>query len=378
MAVGDLNTPAQWPRHTLRLASVVRRALESRGVGEPARHVLVVASPGTLPLTHTLVKNEPFTAEEVAKIEAFAAEEGFELWHRPDRPVENLTSKILRWPQDELERFYARSPLKLGPTTDDSPFFFNFYKWRALAQPATYSMLGYDRTLATGQIVLVIMLLQAVVMSALLILLPLRRVPRVTGGTALQRGAFLLYFAALGTGFILLEISLIQRFVLFLGYPTYSLTVVMLSLLVSTGVGSLVTGRVDSRFASRLPLRLVALALLAGLLVVGAPRVFERLLGAPLALRIAVSIALLAPLGFVLGGFFPLGIRMAERVNPRLVPWAWAVNGCATVIGTLVAVIAGMSASFTAVTVIAIAVYVVGVSALLGAGRGSAWGAGAP
>ena len=137
MAVGDLNSKGQPPRHTLRLASIVRRALENRGISEPARHVIVVASPGGLPLTHTLVKNEPFTAEEVAKVEAFATREGFELWHRPDQPVENLASKILNWSPSELERFYARHPLKLGPTTDDSPFFFNFYKWRTLAQPAT-------------------------------------------------------------------------------------------------------------------------------------------------------------------------------------------------------------------------------------------------
>ena len=313
--------------------------------------MIVVASPGGLPLTHTLVKNEPFTAEEVAKVEAFAEREGFELWQRPDRRVASLVSKILRWPPRQLEQFYASHPLKLGPTTDDSPFFFNFYKWRTLAQPATYTQLGYDRTLATGQIVLVIMLVQAVVMSALLILLPLRRVPRATGGTLLQRGALLLYFAALGTGFILLEISLIQRFVLFLGYPTYSLTVVMLSLLVSTGIGSLLTERVNSRFelapaaAARWAWRCSRACSCTG-----RPLVFAQLLGAPLALRIAVSIALLVPLGLVLGGFFPLGIRIAERANPRLVPWAWAVNGCATVIGTLVAVIAGMSSSFTTVT----------------------------
>ncbi len=370
MAVGDLNSEDQPPRHTLRLASIVRRALEQRGVKDPARHVIVIASPGGLPLTHTLVKNEPFTAEEVAKVEAFATQEGFELWQRPDRPVGHLVSKILAWPRGQLEAFYENSALKLGPTTDDSPFFFNFYKWRTLAKPSTYSQLGYDRTLATGQIVLVIMLAQAIVMSALLILLPLRRVPRATGGTLIQRTGLLLYFAALGTGFILLEISLIQRFVLFLGYPTYSLTVVMLSLLVSTGVGSLLTERVTSQFERGLPLRLLGVAAIAGVLVYGAPFVFAQLLGAPLALRIAVSIGLLAPLGLLLGGFFPLGIRIAERANPRLVPWAWAVNGCATVIGTLVAVIAGMSSSFTIVTLIALCAYAVGVFALLISERG--------
>ena len=371
MAVGDLDLPDdQLPRHTLRLASIVRQALERRGVAKPAQHVVVVGSPGWRPLTHTLVKNEPFTAEEIEKIAAFAKRERFSFWHRPDVEIPNPAARILLWPRDRLASFYAAQPLKLGPISDDSPFFFNFYKWRTLAQSATYARLGYDRTQATGQIVLAIMLLQAVVMSGLLILLPLRRVPRATGGTLLQRTALLLYFAALGTGFILLEISLIQRFVLFLGYPTYSLTVVMLSLLVSTGIGSLLTERVTSRFELRLPLRLVGLVVLAGLLVYGAPLVFARLLGAPLALRIAVSIALLVPLGLVLGGFFPLGIRIAERANPRLVPWAWAVNGCASVIGTLVAVIVGMSSSFTTVTVLAVGVYTAGVLALLISERG--------
>jgi SAM-dependent methyltransferase len=371
MAVGDVNSRERPPLHTLRLASIVRRALERRHVAEPGQHVLIVASPGLIPLTHTLVKNEPFSAEEVAKLEAFAAREGFELWHRPDRVERTLAAKLLTAPRRDLDRLYATHPLRLDPTSDDSPFFFNFYKWRTLAKPSTYAEVGYDRTRATGQIVLVVMLAQAIVMSALLILLPLRSVPRATGGTFSQRFAYLLYFAALGAGFILLEISLIQRFVLFLGYPTYSLTVVMLSLLVSTGIGSLRTARVESRFEARLPLRLLLLAAVAAALVYGAPFLFDRLLGAPLPLRIAVSIALLIPLGLVLGGFFPLGIRIAERANPRLVPWAWAINGCATVIGTLVAVIAAMSTSFTLVTVAAICAYAVGVVSLFLAEQGT-------
>jgi hypothetical protein len=172
-------------------------------------------------------------------------------------------------------------------------------------------------------------------------------------------------------GFILLEISMIQRFVLFLGYPTYSLTVVMLSLLVSTGLGSLASERVQGRLAAALPLRLLLLLALAGAWLLAAPAVFAAVLGAPLAARVAVSVALLVPLGLVLGSFFPLGIRMAERTNPKLVPWAWAVNGCATVIGTLVAVMAGMTWSFTAVTLVAMAVYAAGVGALWAAERGA-------
>jgi hypothetical protein len=369
MAVGDLQTEDQPPRHTLRLASIVRKALEDRGVAEPWRHVMIVGSGGGLPFTHTLVRNEPWTDEEAAHMEAFLRVEGFDFWHRPDRIGPRQASRILTWDRATLERFYATHPLDLEPTTDSSPFFFNFYKWGTLARALASESLGYDRTLATGQIVLVVMLVQSVIFAALLILLPLRRVPRVEGGGRAQRLAYLAYFAALGMGFILLEISMIQRFVLFLGYPTYSLTVVMLSLLVSTGVGSLATERVRGSLAGALPARLAALLLLVAAWLAAAPRIFDALLGAPLAARVAVSVALLAPLGLVLGSFFPLGIRMAERTNAKLVPWAWAVNGCATVIGTLVAVMAGMTWSFTAVTLIAMAVYVVGVSALWAAER---------
>jgi predicted membrane-bound spermidine synthase len=364
MAVGDLQSATQPPRHTLRLASIVRRALEDRGVAEPWRHVLIVGTGGGLPFTHTLVRNEPFTPDEIARMARFAAEEGFDVWHRPDQPGATLASRILSWDASRLATFYANHPLDLEPTTDASPFFFNFDKWRTLAREAATEPLGYDRTLATGQIVLVVMLAQSVLFAALLILLPLRRLPRAETGAPQRRLAFLAYFAALGAGFILLEISMIQRFVLFLGYPTYSLTVVMLSLLISTGVGSLLSERVREPLAAALPARLAALVLLVGAWLVAAPAVFDALLGAPLALRIAVSIALLVPLGLVLGAFFPLGIRMAERTGRSLVPWAWAVNGCATVIGTLLAVMAGMTWSFTAVTLGALVIYALGVTAL--------------
>ncbi len=369
MAVGDLQSEDQPPRHTLRLAGIVRRALEGRGVAEPWRHVMIVGTGGGLPFTHTLVRNEPWTDEEVARMARFLGAEGFEFWHRPDRPGGSLASRILAWDAPTLERFYALHPLDLEPTTDASPFFFNFYKWRTLARALATEELGYDRTLATGQIVLVVMLLQSVVFAALLILLPLRRVPRSEGGSTAVRAAYLTYFAALGMGFILLEISMIQRFVLFLGYPTYALTVVMLSLLVSTGLGSLASERVQGNLAAALPARLAALLVLVAAWLAGAPRVFAALLGAPFAVRVAVSVALLAPIGLVLGSFFPLGIRLAERTNAKLVPWAWAVNGCATVIGTLLAVMAGMTWSFTAVTLVALCVYALGVTALWAAQR---------
>lgn len=373
MVVGDVNTPWESPRHTLRLASIVRRALEERGVREPSRHVIVAASPGVVPLIHTLVRNEPFTDAALEPVDRFVGEQGFEYWHRPGRTLETLASQILSWAPQRLETFYARHPLNLRPTTDDSPFFFNFYKWRTLLADVSSARLDYQRAYATGQVVLLVMLVQSSLFAALLILLPLVRVPRMGGGTALQRAAWLAYFSALGAGFILLEISFIQRFVLFLGHPTYALTVVLLSLLVFTGIGSWLTDRARDGFTEKLPARLALLVVLVAAYLVVVPRILDALLGAPIAVRVAVAIALLAPLGLVLGGFLPLGVRVVERTNPQLVPWAWAVNGCATVVGTILAVIGGMTWSFTAVAMAACAIYAAGVLALLGAeGRAGA------
>ena len=369
MVVGDVVARGEAPRHTLRLASIVRRALDERGVAEPGRHVAVVASPENVPLVHTLVRNEPFDEAELAPLDEFVESRGFVYWHRPGRRFDTRVSQILTSPPAQLDAFYARHALNLRPTTDDSPFFFNFYKWRTLLGDLAGARLSYQRAYATGQIVLLVMLVQSSLFAALLILLPLVRVPRSGGGTALQRAAWLAYFSALGAGFILLEISFIQRFVLFLGYPTYSLTVVLLALLVSTGVGSWLTDRVRSGFEEKLPSRLVLLLAMVGAYLVAVPWIFDALLGAPLAVRIAVAISLLAPLGLVLGGFLPLGVRVLERTNRQLVPWAWAVNGCATVVGTILAVIGGMTWSFTTVALAACAIYAAGVAALVAAER---------
>ena len=360
MAVGDYVTDTEPARHVIRLALIVRQALRKRGIKDIAAHVAILGSAGTLPFTHTLVKNEPFTDAEVYALEDFAGKEGFHFYHHPKGKPGRVPSLILNWSDRDNERFIATTPYNFTPATDDSPFFFNFYRWRDLLNPATYSALHYSRTLATGQVVLGVMLLQSIVFSALLILWPLSRVPRPAGAGRARRAAFLFYFASLGLGFILLEISFIQRFVLFLGYPTYALTVVMLSLLTSTGVGSLATVGVRDHVQA-LPRRLAWLVSLAGAYLVMVPHVFERFLGAGLAVRIAISVALIAPLGFVLGSFFPLGIRIVSRHSPRLVPWAWAVNGCCTVVGTLVSVAAAMQWGFTVVAMSALTIYAFGV-----------------
>ena len=146
---------------------------------------------------------------------------------------------------------------------------------------------------------------------------------------------------------MLFEISLMQRFLLLLGYPTYSLSVMLFSLLVFLGWGSFLSRRWVGRERLVLPLAVAAIAVFAAPLHVRAARRQKRARsGAPLASRVSITVALLAPLGLVMGVFLPLGVRQAAAIHEDLVPWAWGINGCASVTATVLAVVLAMEHGF--------------------------------
>jgi hypothetical protein len=168
----------------------------------------------------------------------------------------------------------------------------------------------------------------------------------------------LLYFAAIGLGFMLLEISLIQRFVLFLGYPTYSLSVVLFALLAFAGAGSLAIGRVDN--PSR-PLR-IALALataLIGASAVGLEPLLRAAIGLPFALRVAVAILVLAPFGLLIGVAMPSGLSRLQRLDPASIPYAWGVNGITSVVASALGVTLAIHFGFSGVSLVAALCYAV-------------------
>jgi predicted MFS family arabinose efflux permease len=177
------------------------------------------------------------------------------------------------------------------------------------------------------------------------------------------------YFASLGLGFILIEIVFIQRFSLFLGYPVYSLSVVLFTMLLSSAVGSLIAGRFGSRRS--LPAILLALAAVLVVYALALPPVLEAARGAGIASRILLAVAVIAPLGFVMGMPFPSGIRRAGQESKELVSWAWAVNGGASVFGSTVCVLISMARGFTASFVAGTVVYLLALclSILLGEAR---------
>jgi hypothetical protein len=356
-----------------RLALTAREALSRRGVADPAAHLLRVGQtkPADTPdagvmgaaLSNLLVKKTPFTPAEIGRIRAFAAANGFELTLVPGETAGSPLATLVNAPAGALERALGEQPFALRPVTDDRPFFYHVLPWRGLFRGVAvfWELPGSS----TGQIVLLMMLGQALLLGGALILLPLRRIDR-SGLTRRQTTAFLLYFLSLGLGFLLIEISFVQKYVLLLGYPTYSLSVTIFSLLLFAALGAWLSRRGfgrPRRFLIRLLAATLACVALELLLL---PWVRAGLLAAPLAARVAATSLLQLPLGLCLGMYFPFGIELLRRFAPALVPWAWGVNGVASVASAVLAVMLAMSFGFSAVALVASLVYAIGTLALLG------------
>lgn len=336
------------PRETLKLCATAVAALEQLGVAEPARHVVVLALGR---IGNVIVKRSPFTDEDLDAILRVAQAQGFTFLYAPGALGSNEFSEMLGMQdRDAWQRNY---PFDVTPATDDRPFFFQFGRWRDLAAFRH----GWSESLLvlSGRLVLLTTLAQAVVLSILLLILP---TVRADGGTRIRGRAWvLLYFAAIGAAFMLVEISMMQRFTLFLGHPVYAIASVLAVLLVAAGFGSSLT---SSRLMARVPSALLfasiaALCFAYGLLL---PVIFDALLGLSLAGRIGVAIALLVPLGVLLGMPFPLAVASLHGQGAgSALGWAWAANGCASVIGPLLAVMVAMDYGFDAVLALAAAAY---------------------
>jgi hypothetical protein len=224
-----------------------------------------------------------------------------------------------------------------------------------------------------GERVLLLLLAFAVLLAAVFLLLPFFFV-RDTWVRLPRKGLSAVYFSAIGLGFFLFEIVLIQRLILFLGYPTHSLTVTLMSLLIFVGIGALLTGRIreDKR---AIPWLVGAITVLTAFYLWGLPLVTDALLDLPLAARVVITFALLAPLGICLGMFMPFGVHAVARLSPyprEYVAWGWAVNGFFSVIGSVVTTILAMTFGFRVVLVVAFVIYLVALASLRGLMRAAA------
>jgi SAM-dependent methyltransferase len=361
LAPGGVISFSRWfaspPLEVLRVVSLASEALRREGIGDPSGDVLVVrTNPDDTFLTSLcsiLIKPTGFAQDEIARMRAWAKQMGFLIAYAPDDAALGVSPNDFHGLLGRRSaEFVASYPYDISPVHDDRPFFFSsvpLIPWLAARLGLGHSQVGAQH-LGLGAQTLLISLIVTAASTALIFLLPLlahgRRDARPRAARPPRGFAWALYFAGLGLGFILVEIVLVQRFGLFLGYPAYSLSVVLFTMLLSSGVGSLVSGRWTS--AAALP-RIVG-AICAAILVyaIGLPRLLYATFGVSTPLRILVAIAAIAPLGFLMGMAFPTGLRRAGLQSKGLVSWAWAVNGAASVFGSTLTVLLSMTYGFNA------------------------------
>lgn len=350
---------------TARYIVTARDALADVGVEDPARHLLVagfLTDAGDL--STIVVKRTPFTAAEVAGFaDALALQgEAAVTFHAPGADLgDGLLTRLASGSADEVDAIVASHSKDITAVTDDAPFFWHFSPFGDVLRDILEPISVTDPEDAVGERVLLLLLGFAALYAGAFLLAPFLVVRR--RWTALPaKGSSAVYFAALGLGFMLFEITMIQRLSAFLGYPTYSLTVTLAAILVSTGIGALLSRRAIGRERVVVPALIAALAVLTVFYQFGLPPVTDALLDRGLAVRVVVATAALVPLGLVLGVFMPLGLGQVRRLGTSgeaYVAWAWAVNGFFSVIGSVLTTVLSMTFGFRSVQFGALAVYVI-------------------
>jgi len=374
LAPGGILCVTRWlqvpPSEGVRLMSLATATLEGLEVTHPEQHMAAIRSFQTITL---LVKESPFNRQDIATVKDFCDKLGFDVVYFPGIDPADLNrynvlphevyheafTSILS--ASERETFLAGYAYDISPPTDDRPFFSHFFKWSQA--PYIWQSLGktWQPFGGAGYLIVAALLLSAVLASAILILLPLHFRPREKRGQSQAvipgvRWQLFIYFSALGLGFLFIEIPLMQRFILFLDEPTYAFAIVLFTIFVFSGLGSLLS----TRLAKVLPQVIFGLGLLAFLYPLLLPYFFEALLGQCLLLRVVVALGALAPLSFLMGVPFPSGIRIMGTLSPDLVPWAWGINGCVSVVSSMLSLMIALSVGFSWVLVAAGCAYLVG------------------
>lgn len=352
------------PGEMYRLVSLARQALRQAGIDNPRDHMIVIRNPdndvkpgvGTM-----LLSKAPFTQSDVSTVEAICRRMQFDITltptHSADPVFETLASG------KDADAFIASFPINVAAPTDDNPFFFHMLRLRDFLR-GLYTYQESTEFNMKAVYVLGVLLASMLVLTLLCIVVPLI----LTSGRQSLAGQtpLFVFFGAIGLGFILVEISQMQRLIVFLGHPTYGLTVVLFALLLSSGIGSLLSGRLigdGSRWRSLVPLAaLLAVILAFGILT---PPLIRALAPATTPIRIAAAIGILLPLGLFMGMPFPLGMQLANRRSPGLTPWLWGINGMTSVLGSVLAVAIALAAGIAASFWMGMTCYAVAAAALV-------------
>ncbi len=353
-------------RTSLKIAASLAQTLRNNGVSDVDKHLAAIKSWGTLSF---VLKKTPLTPEETENIRSFSARMLFDPVLLPDIVKEERSRYNLL--EDESLFTYldaivsGRQPQLLSdydfhilPANDNKPYFSRFLK------PGTFKKLrdtfGTETMpfLELGYLIVWVTLLQSAILAFLLIILPLLRLSRKGG----NKTPTLVYFAALGLGYMFAEIIFIQRFILYFGHPVYAISAAISTMMIASGIGSLYSERLpDALKASRMSTLIIALLLFIYMLVF--TPILTTTIQLPLALKVITAFVLLAIPSFFMGIPFPAGIRILYRSQEDYIPWAWGINGCLSVIATSVATLIAVEGGFSAVMIMAVMCYLIAFAA---------------
>jgi spermidine synthase len=365
---GGLLSITRWaqipPRDSLKLVATVIAALESSGAADAADRLLMIRGWQTSTL---LVKNGPVTTGEVQRLREFCAALSFDVVWFPGIRAEdvNIYNQLpAPWYFDGVQAllgpdradFTAAYAFDIRPATDDRPYFQNFFRWPVLTEAWRAKDRGGMALLEAGYLLLVTTLVQALLAGLLLILLPLVLFAPLARTHRRVRWQVFAYFTGIGLAFLFVEIAFLQKLMLLVHHPTVALSLVLATFLLGAGAGS--------AWSSRVPVarsRILLSGAVVGIVLLGAlyGAAFDALIGElaawPTPARALVAAGLLAPLAFCMGMPFPLALR---ELDEPLVPWAWGINGCASVVSAALATLLAVDFGFSVVLWIALALYV--------------------
>jgi spermidine synthase len=372
LAPGGLLAITRWlklpPRDSLKLFATALEALRQSDVRDPEQHLILLRSWNT---TTLLIGKRAFTPAEVDTLREFCRARSFDVVYVPGMQSDeanryNLLDRahfahgamqLLR----NRDEFIERYKFHIAPASDDSPYFFHFFKWRALPELLAMRAQGGAALIEWGYLIVLATLLQALVAGGLLILLPLA----ITGRTAFGRTGVRMggYFFVLGLAFLFLEIAFIQKLVLFLGHPLYAVTVVLSGFLVFAGAGS---GLASARLAKRPGGRahtvkpaVTGIMVLCAAYLLALPGFLPLVIGWPDPFKVLLALLLIAPLAFCMGMPFPLGLARVSAWSRDFVPWAWGINGFASVLSATLATLLAIEFGFTVLVAAGAALYFV-------------------
>jgi hypothetical protein len=368
---------------TLRLASLIGKSLKDDGSKTLTKQIFVILDP--YGWASVIAKKQPFTADEVKTILKLAKNSGCQILYLPKvfsgSEAATVEAEYMSAPSPAIAasrkdydamltaydantetKFFADYPLLITPTNDDAPFFFEYGRRGMFGLPEMNKLRG------SAMSALLIAIAQATVCTLVAIFLPLWKFSR-DGASVPAAVELSTYFASLGFAFMLIELGLMQKCVLFLGNPLYSLSVVLATLLLSAGAGSAMVNWL------KWDLKKVTIIFGSAFVVVAICLIFllsssiYRLMTLSLPLRMLCTFAMLFPIGMTMGTFFPSGLQFVRERSERYLPWAWGINGCSSVYGSFAAIFMAIYYGFTATLLVGVAVYVIGFVAAVSAYR---------